>query len=121
MHRTLVDKKCIAVVLIVTFVAMSCTSYKVAKLPGIENRVKVGETIRVVTTDGRDVQFKVTGITADTIVGENHHILLSDITTLERRRISPGKTMSLIGGILTALLAGILLYSAATCCQIDIN
>ncbi len=122
MHGTLVDKKFISVVLIAAFMAMSCTSYKVVEPPGIENienRVKKGDTIRVVTTDGRDVKFKVTAVTSDAIVGENQRVLFSDIATLERQEVSTAKTVGLVGGILVgaALLFFGVLYLTCDICR----
>ena len=108
MYGIVVDKKFISVMLIATLMAMSCTSYKVVEPPGIENRVREGDTVRVVTTDGRDVKFKVTAITSDAIVGENQHILFSDITTLERQQISTAKTVGLVG-IIVAVIAGLVI------------
>ena len=97
MRGTLIDKKLISVILIVAFTAVSCTAYKVVTPPrpprdedihaghihagrsAIESqrRVQEGDTIRVVTTDGRNLKFKVIAVTSDAIVGENQHILFS--------------------------------------------
>ncbi len=82
---TLVDRKLILAVLIVAFMAVSCTSYRVIELPDIKNRVRGSDIVRVVTTNGRKVKFKVTAITSDAIVGDNQRILFSDIATLEKQ------------------------------------
>ena len=114
MRETLIGKKLISVILIVAFTAVSCTSYKVVKPPGIENRVKAGDMIRVVTTDGRDVKFKVTAVTSDTIVGENQRVLLSDIATLEKLQIDNAKTAVVVAGGVAAFIGmiGLVLLGA---------
>jgi len=105
MHGTLAGKKLISLVIIVAFTAVSCTSYKVVEPPRIETKVKEGDTIRIVTTDGRQVKFKVTAISSDAIAGESQHILFSDIAKLEIQQKSPTKTAGLVGGILLGTAA----------------
>lgn len=105
MPETIVGTRLISVVMIVAFTAVSCTSFKVIEPPRVENRVKKGDTIRIATTDGRQVKFKVTAITSDAIVGENQHIVFSEIDKLEIQHRSTAKTAGLVGGALLGAAA----------------
>jgi hypothetical protein len=82
MQKTLMRNKLISVLLLASFMSMSCTSYKAMQVPVLESDLKEGDTVRVIITDGRDVKFKITNITSDAIEGENQRILFKEITTL---------------------------------------
>ena len=118
MKKMLVRKKLLSMVLVTTLMSVSCTSYKAVQVPILESHLKEGDTVRVVTTDNRDVRFKITNLTPDAIDGENQHILLKDIVTLEKQQISAAKTSGLVGGILVVTMGIIAAIAASQCCKL---
>jgi hypothetical protein len=92
--------------LLVAVMLVSCTSYRVITLPNdIEAMLQKGDTVKVITKDGRELMFEVTDITPEAIISENQRVLFSDIARVEKRHISAGKTAALGAGILVGFLA----------------
>lgn len=54
--------------------------------------VKPGDHIRGVRHDGSNFSFKVTAHETNALVGEKQRVLVADISRLEIKRFSPGKT-----------------------------
>jgi hypothetical protein len=86
--------------------ATGCTSLKPVELaPEVlqerifsGNIVKLGDKVKVVTSDGVRSEFKVTAITENHILGKDIDIPIRDIVALETREFSGGKTSVLVGG-----------------------
>jgi hypothetical protein len=80
---------------------VSCTSYRVIKLPNnVQEMLQKGDTVKITTKDGRELKFKITNVTTEAIISENQRVLFSEIARVEKRQISAGKTAALGGGIL---------------------
>ena len=97
--------KTVSVVLILIFLT-GCTTFRpIESSPEpLENRIiseKVivpGDTVKVITTDGKHHKFRVVSITEDKISGKNIELQLTDIVSLETKKFSGGKTALLVGG-----------------------
>jgi hypothetical protein len=59
---------------------------------------EVGDYAKIVTTDGVIHKFKVTGVSADEILGKGVEVPISDIVAVETREFSGGKTTALAVG-----------------------
>jgi hypothetical protein len=79
----------------------------------ILSQIKLGDEVRLTTRDGKALQFTLREATDKQLVGENERVNLSDITDIERREFSTGKTVGLIGGIIGVVLI-IVIISAAS-------
>jgi hypothetical protein len=90
--------KIISMTLITAFVFMSCTSYKVVKFPhNIHSDLHEGDTVKIVTKDGRDLTFQLVAITSEAMIGKDQRIFFSEIDTVEKKHVSVGKTLGLTG------------------------
>ena len=72
--------------------------------------IRVGDTVRIATTDGEIHKFKVTAVTAQQIVGDDINIAIDDIVAVETREFSAGKTIGLAYG--TALMLAVIMAVA---------
>src|SRR5262249_15462819 len=110
MYKTSIRDRLISLVLVASLMSMSCTSWKPVHVPVLETQLKEGDTVRIVTIDGRQLEFTISGITSEAIEGENQRVLLKDITTVEKQEVSAGaKTagLVLIVTLAVALLAAV--------------
>jgi len=126
MKWTGVRTRSISVVLICAVMLVACTSFKVVKPADIQAGLKAGDTVKIVTKDGKDLELKIVTITPEAIVGtplssvataeagevKEQRVEFADIAKLERREISPGKTVGLVAGILAAVAAFVLISIA---------
>ncbi|WP_020674688.1 hypothetical protein [Geopsychrobacter electrodiphilus] len=62
--------------------------------------VKVGQSVKIVVTDGSHHEFRVTEITDSHISGKDVAILIADIVALETSEFSGGKTALLAGTVI---------------------
>jgi len=87
-----------SVVLVICLLLASCTSYKVVQIPDdIGSDIHEGDIIKIVTRDGRDLEFKVVSVTSEGIIGENQQVVhFSDVAKLEKQEVSATKTAGLI-------------------------
>jgi len=75
----------------------------------IESEIHAGDTVKIVTKDGRDLEFKVVSVTSEGVIGENQQVIpFSDVAKLEKREVSAIKTAGLIVLGLVAMLGIIL-------------
>ena len=100
---------CRSIVLLVCMsLATGCTTFKpmaAANTEVIPSRIKPGDEVRLTTRDGRVREFIIKEVTDKQLVGENESVVdLSDITDIERREFSTGKTVGLVGGIIGVVL-----------------
>lgn len=110
MQRLFTEIKPIPMLLVVGVMFLSCTSYRAIKVPDdVQRTLQKGDSVKIVTKDGRELSFEVIDITAEAIIGDKQRILFSDIDRLEKRQFSPGKTAGLTGGILVAGFLAILI------------
>ena len=94
-----------SVVLVICLLLTSCTSYTVVQIPdNIESEIHEGDIVKIVTKDGRDLEFKVVSVTSEGVIGENQQVIrFSDVAKLEKQEVSATKTAGLIVVGLAAL------------------
>jgi hypothetical protein len=86
--------------------ATGCTTLK--SLEPVESQavlshIKPGDTLRLTTRDGKVREFILKEATDRELVGESERVNLSDITDLERREFSTGKTVGLVVGTIVTI------------------
>src|SRR5213075_2136512 len=80
-----------------------------------EMKLHPGDQVRVTLTDGKTVTFVVATIEPDALVGsDGRRVLYSDMSELEKRHVSAGKTTALIAGAVVVIPLLILVLAAAT-------
>ena len=116
----------LSLVLISALMMVSCTSFKVVKPDDLQGGLKAGDTVKIVTKDGRDMELKIVTITPEALVGtpvssvgaaeasevKDQRVEFSEIAKLEKREISTGKTVGLVAGILAAVAVFVLISIA---------
>jgi hypothetical protein len=75
--------------------------------------LKTGDRVRVVTTDQMTHRFTVKSVGADRIEGPSESIPVEQISGLEIRQFSRGKTIALVGGLLGGAALGLIVYGLA--------
>jgi len=87
-----------SVVLVICLLVASCTSYKVVQIPdNIGSDIHEGDIVKIVTRDGRDLEFKVVSVTSEGVIGENQQVIrFSDVAKLEKQEVSATKTVGVI-------------------------
>ncbi len=92
--------------LIVFLGATGCTTLKPVQMSPeqLQDRIsagdvlEVGDSVKIVTTDGSVHKFRVTAVTADQIAGQGIEIPVDEIIAVETREFSGGKTTALAAG-----------------------
>lgn len=74
--------------------------------------LKPGDRVAIVTTDNKTHEFEVTGINAGIIEGKTESVPIDQVTAVEKRQFSQGKTIALVGGLVAGALLGFLIYAA---------
>lgn len=72
-----------------------------------------GDSVEIVTTDGRQYRFRVTAIDETTVNGSEISVPIDTITELKVRKFSEARTAMLIGGITTSVIAMFVLAMSA--------
>ncbi|MDD2736883.1 MAG: hypothetical protein PHF56_23360 [Desulfuromonadaceae bacterium] len=86
--------------------ATGCTTLKSlepVEAQSVLSRIKPGDTLRLTTRDGKVREFILKEATDRELVGESERVNLSDITDLERREFSTGKTVGLVIGTIVII------------------
>jgi hypothetical protein len=77
--------------------------------------IEVGDRVVVTTRDGGRLAFEVTAVDTETIRGADASVARGDITTLERREFSAGRTAGAALGVFAFIYAwAILLVNSET-------
>jgi len=102
-------------VLIMCLLVSSCTSLKVVQISdNITSDIHEGDRVKIVTKDGRDVEFKVVSVTSEGVTGDNQQVIhFSDVAKLEKAEVSVLKTVGLTGGIVLKLVALLIIIVVA--------
>jgi hypothetical protein len=80
----------------------------------VTSDIHEGDRVKIVTKDGRDVEFKVVSVTSEGVTGDNQQVIrFSDVAKLEKTEVSVLKTAGLTGGIVLGLAALFLIVVAA--------
>ena len=105
-------RRLLVAVLVLTL-APGCTSLRNVHLEPANPfaTIRVGDVVNVHTSDGRQNEFKVAQISPVEIVGsEGQKYSASEITRLQRRRVSGVKTAAaLVGGFFAAMFVSLLI------------
>ncbi len=109
-------------VLVMCLLVSSCTSLKVVQMSdNITSDIHEGDRVKIVTKDGRDVEFKVVSVTSEGITGDNQQVIrFSDVAKLEKAELSVVKTAGLAGGIVLGLV-GLLIVIALGAAVADLS
>jgi hypothetical protein len=102
--------KLIATIIAILFVG-GCTTLKPVEMSPelLQQHIsdgqvfEVGDSAKIVTTDGVIHKFRVTGVTADKILGKGVEVPISDIVAVETQEFSGGKTAALAVGSVAIL------------------
>lgn len=122
MVNNFIAKVLIGLVALAYLVSTACANYHVLKTqqPSLRDNLKEGDIVRVVTNDGSALQLKILEITDEAIIGDDQGLLarnkrtipINEISNLEKKQISAGKTAGLITGIVAGVIAIPLIYLA---------
>lgn len=113
MYWTVQGARVVSIILIAALMLMSCTSVKTVRPADIPSSLKEGDTVKVVTNDGTEREFKIVTVTPEAIVGEDQRIEFADIMRVEKREIDAGKTAALGAGVLAVGLAALFFVGLA--------
>ncbi len=98
----------LVILMCVSFVGCTTTNALTNMQPSaIQQNVKVGDKVVVLTTDANTQTFEVTEVTETYIAGADIKIDYSDIKSLEKKEINKGKTAAAVGG--TALVVWVII------------
>jgi len=92
-------KKSVSIVLIHVLIVVlltSCASkYEVVRPydKWFQNTLESGDTVRIVTKDGRDLEFPIVFITSEAIVGEEQQVLFTEIAEVKKMEVSAVMTV----------------------------
>ena len=116
----------IIVFLITSLILSACTSSKLLRSEYssdteesrafIAKNLQLGDHVKIITNDGRQLKFKVREINSEAIIGDNQQVLFSEIARLEKEQFDLGKSIGQTAGILTivytivAILTVILIF-----------
>jgi hypothetical protein len=73
--------------------------------------LEVGDRVSIVTSDDRTHEFRIRAISDGLLQGASDSVTVAEVTTLQKREFSRGKTFLLVGGIVLGV--GLVLYAAA--------
>lgn len=84
----------LAIAFVAALLVVSCASFQPVEPQhnSVQQQVQIGDTVRVVTNDGRKRMIKVSDVTAKALYGEGPNtfddgkILFNDISSLEKRK-----------------------------------
>ena len=101
--------KAATALLTLTLAASACTTLKPTELPAdelhrlirTESLIDVRDRVRLVTADGTAHEFRVTRVDLDrdTVEGKHEAVPISDIVTVQTRKVAAGKTAGLAAGL----------------------
>ncbi len=102
-------------VVILSFGVCACTSFHPAKVHSSQEEVDAksisyvqpGDRVRVQTRDGGTQEFRIVSVDANSIAGKRTTIQISDITSIEHRKFSVGKSAGLVLGVIGGITAAL--------------
>jgi hypothetical protein len=72
--------------------------------------LKTGDRVLIVTTDQKNHRFIVQSVGAGLIEGPSESIPVEQISSLQKRQFSRGKTIALVGGLVGGAALGLIVY-----------
>jgi hypothetical protein len=103
----------IALIITLAYALAACTSLQGVPMPpdpGKTPAVKVGEKVEVTKKNGDIVQFRVTAVEPDALVGKDVRVAYSDIGILQVERTDPAQTNVAVWVTVGVILTGLLIY-----------
>jgi hypothetical protein len=101
-----------AALIVLVAMAAGCTTTRTVDADSLMDMAP-DDRVRITTTDGRVLGFKVTGVVPDAVIGEGVRVERHEIAEIEVTSLSPARTAGLVGATgLTALGIAILLFVA---------
>lgn len=96
------------VLVLIIQIASGCTSLRPLPVQkdALEQTVKPGDKVHVITRDGQEMEFKVTRISNALIEGTEQGVAMGDIAKIERREISVWKTAAIIVFVALSMFGG---------------
>jgi len=89
--------------MLTVLIATSMLTMRLIRPSEMQASLKEGDAVKVVTKDGRVLEFEIVTITPDAIVGKDQRVEIKDIATIEKREASLGRTFGMIGLVYLAL------------------
>lgn len=94
MTRYLKAKNKLAITFVAGLLVTSCASFQPIepRYSNIQQQVQIGDTVRVITRDGRKKTIKVSDVTLEALYGEGPNtfddgkVLLNDISSVEKKK-----------------------------------
>ena len=84
----------------------ACTEYRLVQSDDGKRGVTtlaVGDTVEVVTVDATKLEFKISAIEEDALLGDNVRVPIEDVRTISVRQLNVGRSrMALVAIVLTA-------------------
>jgi hypothetical protein len=107
--------KIIACLTMIAFILPGCTTLRPIELSQstIQERIfsgdllHPGDRVEITTNDGKHFEFKIMSVTDGYIKGKDIEIPIKDISLVEKRETSIGKTVALVGAFLLIVLTAI--------------
>lgn len=67
------------------FILLSCASYTklIPEPPNIQSSLEIGNNVKILTKDGREIEFRITEIRSDELIGDNERVKFDEISQLE--------------------------------------
>jgi hypothetical protein len=104
--------KTITCMVIIVFLVSGCTTLRPIELSqsAIQQRISSGDLlyqgdrVEITTNDGKHYEFKVVSVADGYLKGKDVEIPIKDISLVEKRETSVGKTAVLAGAILLIVL-----------------
>ena len=96
---------------------IGCTDFRTLQQPdGTPNlyNLAIGDTVKLETTDDQKLQFEITDITSNSLVGKHVEIPFEKIRSAEKEEFNTLKTTAAVSGGLLATAFAVLLVIAAT-------
>jgi hypothetical protein len=114
--------KTLTVFVLAAFLFTACTSQRLInpQPQSMHNELNAGDTVRIVTKDGRHMQFKIVEIKADSIFSQKQPIAFDEIAKIERQKVDAAKTTgAVILGTVGVLAVGYLIAAIAFASAIE--
>ena len=94
-----------ALLLAALFLLSGCSLYESVPLHDIYWSIRAHDTVRITTQDGKQIEFAVTAVADEEIVGKQDRVAFEEIELLERKpRYDPWHVLSTIGVLVTWLI-----------------
>lgn len=112
--KTLLKLSCLLVFLATLTGCMTMQNVSHDQWSDVTSQVEAGDTVEIVTTDGRVEKFVVTEVTDDSLVGSDIRIAREEISRLQVQAVHKGRTFGAAFGSAGAVLIIVLAAAMAS-------